>query len=59
MKRRDLERKLRRGGCLLKREGASHALWINPSTGVQEAIPRHVEIKEQLARKILRSLLGS
>lgn len=58
MKRKDLERQLRRAGCVLKREGASHSLWINPATGIQEAIPRHAEIKELLARKILRSLLG-
>jgi len=58
LKRKDLERKLRRAGCVLKREGASHSLWINPSTGMQEAIPCHAEIKELLARKILRSLLG-
>ena len=58
MKRQDLELQLRRAGCLLKREGASHSLWINPTTGIQEAIPRHAEIKELLARKILRSLLG-
>ncbi len=43
-------------GCFLKREGASHSLWINPRTGVIEAIPGHTEIKEPLARKILRSL---
>jgi len=56
MKRRDLERRLRRGGCYLKREGSSHALWINPSTGVIEAVPRHTEVKEPLARKIMKSL---
>ena len=31
-------------GCLLKREGASHSIWINPATGVKEAVPRHNEI---------------
>lgn len=56
MKRRDLERRLRRAGCYLKREGASHSLWINPRTGAIEAVPRHPEIKEPLARKILRNL---
>ena len=56
MKRRELEKKLRRAGCYLKREGASHSLWINPQTGVIEAIPRHTEIKELLAKKILKSL---
>ncbi len=56
MKRRELEKKLRHAGCYLKREGGSHALWINPQTGVMEAVPRHAEVKEQLARKILKVL---
>jgi hypothetical protein len=56
MKRRLLEKKLRIAGCFLKREGSSHSLWINPKTGVIEAVPRHSEIKEPLARKILKSL---
>ena len=56
MKRRDLERKLRIAGCYLKREGKSHSLWINPKNGVVEAVPRHIEIKEPLAKKILKSL---
>jgi hypothetical protein len=46
-------------GCVIKREGASHSIWINPTTGVKEAIPRHTEIKEPLARKILASLGAS
>ncbi len=56
MKRKEQERQLRRAGCVLKREGASHSLWVNPRTGVMEAVPRHQEIKELLARKILRAL---
>ncbi|MEA3347917.1 MAG: type II toxin-antitoxin system HicA family toxin [Pseudomonadota bacterium] len=56
MKRRDLERRLRISGCYLKREGASHSLWINPRNGTIEAIPRHTEIKEPLAMKILKNL---
>jgi hypothetical protein len=40
-------------GCYLKREGAEHALWINPKTGAIEAVPRHTEIKEPLANKNL------
>jgi predicted RNA binding protein YcfA (HicA-like mRNA interferase family) len=56
MKRRDLERKLRIAGCYLKREGSSHALWINPKTGVMEAVPRHTEVKEPLANRILKNL---
>ncbi len=56
MKRQDLERRLRIAGCYLKREGISHSLWINPKNGVIEAVPRHIEIKEPLARKILKNL---
>ena len=56
MKRLDMERKLRIAGCYLKREGGSHSLWINPKNGVVEAVPRHKEIKEPLARKILKNL---
>jgi len=54
--RQDLERRLRIAGCYLKREGRSHSLWINPKNGVIEAVPRHIEIKEPLARKILKNL---
>jgi len=56
MKRTDLERNLRIAGCYLKREGASHSLWMNPKTGVIEAVPRHMKIKEPLAKKILKAL---
>ncbi|MCZ6793701.1 MAG: addiction module toxin, HicA family [Planctomycetota bacterium] len=44
MKRERLLRHLRRHGCILKREGRSHSLWCNPSTGAVEAVPRHSEI---------------
>jgi predicted RNA binding protein YcfA (HicA-like mRNA interferase family) len=40
----------------MKREGGSHSLWVNPKNGVVEAIPRHKEIKEPLAKKILTNL---
>jgi predicted RNA binding protein YcfA (HicA-like mRNA interferase family) len=56
MKRKDLEKRLRIAGCYLKREGGSHSLWINPKNGVIEAVPRHTEIKEPLANKILKNL---
>ncbi len=56
MKQKELLRHLRRHGCFLKRQGASHALRMNPSTGWTEAVPRHVEIPDNLARKICRCL---
>ena len=58
MRRRELEKRLRHVGCYLKRERGSHSLWINHRTGVVEAIPRHAEVKEPLAKRILRSLGG-
>lgn len=51
-----LLRHLRRHGCFLKREGRSHSLWSNPSTGAVEAVPRHSEISNRLVRKICRNL---
>lgn len=42
MKRKELEKRLRRAGCYLKREGASHSLWINPQTGVISFIIEHL-----------------
>lgn len=56
MKRTALLKHLRRFGCCLKREGAAHSLWINPQTGQMEAIPRHAEVVDLLARKICRGL---
>ena len=59
MKRSALLRHLRRHGCVLKREGSAHSLWLNPATGAVEAVPRHTEIPDLLARKILPRPLAS
>jgi len=56
MNRGALLRHIRRHGCFLKREGRSHSLWCNPSTGAVEAVPRHSEISNRLAQKICRNL---
>jgi len=40
----------------MNREGASHLLWINPKNGAIETVPRHSEIKEPLAKKIVKNL---
>jgi hypothetical protein len=56
VKRSSLLAHLRRYGCYLKREGRAHSLWANPQTGHVEAVPRHVEIGNNLARKICRGL---
>ena len=56
MKRNDLLKHLRRNGCYLKREGGGHSLWCNPQTGHSEAVPRHSEISNMLAKKICKAL---
>jgi mRNA interferase HicA len=57
MKRSALLQHLRKHGCVLKREGSSHSLWINPANGAVEAVPRHTEISNNLVRKICRGLV--
>lgn len=52
MKRRDLIKLLERNGWRLLRNGANHDIYTNGSQ--LEPIPRHAEIKEQLAKAIIR-----
>ena len=54
MRRERLLRHLRRHGCVIRREGKEHSLWENPQTGHAEAVPRHAEIANLLARRICR-----
>ena len=56
MKRTGLLKHLRKHGCVLEREGRRHSLWMNPLTGQTEAVPRHTEVSDNLARKICRGL---
>jgi mRNA interferase HicA len=56
MKRIELLKILRRNGCYLKREGANHSLWISSINGAIESIPRHTEIPDLLAKKIIKNL---
>jgi mRNA interferase HicA len=57
VKRRDLEKRMRRHGCSLKREGGNHSIWHNPEGGgATVPVPRHSEIADVLARKICKDL---
>jgi hypothetical protein len=56
MKRRDLEKHLRRQGCEMLREGARHSVFYNPASGVTSTVRRHREINDFLERKICRDL---
>jgi mRNA interferase HicA len=38
------------------REGGRHSWWHNPVRNKRSAVPRHVEIGNDLARKICRDL---
>lgn len=56
MKRVELIRTIERFGCVFVRHGAKHDWYTNPTTGVSQPIPRHREIKDHLARHIIRML---
>ena len=56
MKRLDLVRRLDDEGCVFVRHGADHDWFRNTITGMMDAVPRHREIDERLARKIIRRL---
>ena len=54
MKRRELLRTLVDCGLVFVREGAKHSIYLNPRTGAKIAIPRHAEVNEKLADKLIR-----
>ena len=56
MKRADLIQTITGFGCVLIRHGAKHDWYRNPNTGVSQAVPRHREINEHLAHRIIRML---
>ena len=56
MKRTALLKHLGTHGCLLVREGGRHSWWVNPAQNRRSSVPRHIEIRDQLARKICKDL---
>ena len=56
MKRQKLVKHLTQNGCVFIREGAKHSVFFNPCTKRTSTVPRHKEINDFLARKILRDL---
>ena len=56
MKRRDIIRKIEQNGSVFMRHGGRHDWYKNPGTGSCQPIPRHREIKEHLARHIIKEL---
>ncbi|MBW1847222.1 MAG: type II toxin-antitoxin system HicA family toxin [Deltaproteobacteria bacterium] len=56
MKRRDLINHLKLNGCELLREGSRHSWWQNPEQNKRSSVPRHTEVKNNLAKKICKDL---
>ena len=56
MKRSDLIVMPEKMGCILIRHGGKHDWCQNPETKVSQPIPRHREIKEYLAKHIIKEL---
>ncbi len=56
MKRADLVREIEKKGCVLIRHGARHDWYQNPTTRISQPIPRHTEVKDVLAKHILKML---
>lgn len=54
MKRQHLVRILVQNHCVLVRHGGNHDLSVNVMTGRRAPVPRHSEIKETLARLIMK-----
>jgi mRNA interferase HicA len=52
VKKRDLEKRLSKFGWWFDRHGGNHDVWTNGS--IFESVPRHAEVNEMLAKKILR-----
>ncbi|MEM6426970.1 MAG: type II toxin-antitoxin system HicA family toxin [Cyanobacteria bacterium P01_H01_bin.119] len=59
MKRRDLIKQLEKMGCVFIRHGGKHDWYQNPRTKASQPVPRHREIKDNLARHILKTLADS
>lgn len=53
MKRRDLEKKLAGLGWWFSSHGGNHDHWTNGR--IFESVPRHTEVNEYLAKKILKT----
>ncbi len=56
MKRAEFLKHLREHGCVLVREGARHSWWRNSAQNKRSSVPRHTEVRDNLARKICKDL---
>jgi predicted RNA binding protein YcfA (HicA-like mRNA interferase family) len=56
VKRVDLIKAITGMGCILVRSRGKHDWFRNPNTGAAQPVPRHREVKEHLARHIVKML---
>lgn len=56
MKRHELIRRIEAAGAVLLRHGKRHDWYHNPATKISQPVPRHAEIKDTLARHIIKML---
>ena len=56
MKRVELIQRLAQMGCVLIRHGGKPDWYQNPRTKMCQPVPRHRELKEYLARGIIKKL---
>jgi predicted RNA binding protein YcfA (HicA-like mRNA interferase family) len=56
MNRKELLRQLTEAGCVLDRHRSKHDIYLNPSDGKRQPVPRHAEIEDALAKHIKKFL---
>jgi len=56
LKRKKLIKVIKSNGCVFVRHGANHDWYTNPQSGKSQPIPRHNEIEDGLAKRIIKRL---
>ena len=58
MRASELTRLAKKNGCRIKRHGAEHDIWVDPTTGNTATVPRHQnkEVSTGTANKIMKDL---
>jgi predicted RNA binding protein YcfA (HicA-like mRNA interferase family) len=56
LKRKKLIKTIKSNGCVFVRHGGNHDWYKNPQSGKSQPIPRHTEIEDSLAKRIIKRL---
>ena len=56
MKRKDLIKQITAKGAVFIRHGSNNDIYMQPKNGHTEPVPRHNEVSEFLAKKIIKNL---